>query len=489
MAYFYGASMVTDAFVTAFRIPNLLRDMFAEGALSSAFVPVFKERLVHDGTKKAFPLADVVLTALLLVVSLIVLLGIIAAPAIVYLIANGFVENPELFDLTVGLTRVMFVYLLLVSVSALLMGMLNSLGRFGIPAVAPAMFNIGIVVAVLALHSRLEQPAYALAIGVVIGGIGQAVIQVPSLLRIGYRFRPALSLLDEGLKRVVHLLLPMIVGMSAGRLNILASTLIASFLMEGSISFLSYSYRLMHFPLGVFAVALGTVVLPKASGLAAQDNPDQLNRTFREAVNLNLFVVLPASAVLALLGREIVNLIYAWGAFSQTDAANTALALRHYSYGLIGFSLVRVVVPFFYACNDSRLPMKISFATVALNLALYYPLVKMLDFAGLAAATSLAGIANAVMLLAFLPGKGITIHPGRLGLNSFRMVVAALLAVVVARLVPLPDTFASSALFQRVIELAVPLAGASVLYIFFCFILRVREMKRLFSVLRRQSGE
>jgi putative peptidoglycan lipid II flippase len=482
-AYFFGASMATDAFVTAYRIPNLLRDMFAEGALSSAFVPVFKEKMVKESNEAAFKLADVVITAILAVVGLIVLLGIIASPAIIYLTANGFVPFPDKFSLTVTMTQIMFPYLLLVSLSALVMGMLNSFGRFGIPAISPAMFNIGSVLAVMLLYRFFHQPAYTLAIGVLIGGVGQIAIQLPSLRRVGYHFKLTLNFLDEGLKKVIRLILPMIIGLSAGRINILVSTLLASFLAEGSISYLNYSYRLMHFPLGVFAVALGTVALPKVSELVLRQDRDGLSRTFNQAINVNMFLVIPSAVILALLGDEIVTAIYRWGRFSEADAVNTALALRHYSYGLVGFAAVRVTVPFFYAFGDSRLPMKISVLSVTVNMLIYYPLIKVLDFAGLAAATSLAGLLNFGLLAYYLREKGFPIAYARIGLNLVRITLAALLAFYVAKLVPV--SFAGeTGVVARLAALVVPLVAGTALYLALCFVFRVKEVdrvRRLFS--------
>ncbi len=480
MAYFFGAGMVTDAFLTAFRIPNLLRDMFAEGALSAAFVPVFKEKLVNESDKEAFKLADIVITGILVVVGLIVLLGVIAAPAIVYISAHGFTATPEKFDLTVSLTRIMFVYLLMVSLSALVMGMLNSFGRFGIPALSPALFNLGIIVTVVVLYRFFDQPVYALALGVLVGGAAQLAIQLPPLIKIGFRFRPAFNFLDEGLKKVINLLMPMIVGLSAGRINILLNTLLASFLMQGSISFLSYSYRLMHFPLGVFAVALGTVALPAVSEMAARKDTEGLKRTFDQTLGLNLFVIIPSAVCLAFLGREIVTLIYAWGAFSAEDASNTALALLHYSYGLVGFAAVRVTVPFYYGSGDSKLPMKASIASVAVNMALYYPLIQILNFAGLAAATSVAGLLNFAILLYFLPSRGISLSPGRLGLTVFRISLASLFAFYIARLVPVSFYRGDIEVITRIEELLVPLAVAAILYLLFCTVMGVKEVKDIF---------
>jgi putative peptidoglycan lipid II flippase len=476
MAYYFGASLATDAFVVAFRVPNLLRDMFAEGALSSAFVPVFKEKLVKESDAEAFKLADAVITGILVVVGLIVLLGIVATPAIIYISAKGFTADPFKFDLTVNLTRLMFVYLLLVSLSAAVMGMLNSFGRFGIPAISPACFNIGVIASVLALHRYLGLPVYALAIGVLVGGVGQVLVQLPSLWRIGYRFKPRVAFLDEGFKKVVRLFMPMIVGMSAGRINILVNTLLASFLIEGSISYLNYSYRLMHFPLGVFAVALGTVALPSASEKAARGDMEGLARTFREAISLNMLLIVPSAVVLAVWGHEIVTLIYKWGEFSEVHADNTTLALLHYSYGLIGFAAVRVTVPVFYALGDSKLPMKISIATVFLNMFLYFPMISLLDFAGLSSATSLAALVNFGLLLYFMPKKGVPVSYRGLALNFLRIVLAALLAVIGVRFLPYDFSAGQSEVVGRMLDLLVPVVAGLLMYLGLCYVFRVKEI-------------
>jgi putative peptidoglycan lipid II flippase len=487
MAYFFGASMATDAFVTAFRIPNLLRDMFAEGALSAAFVPIFKEKLVTDTDESAFDLARTVLTGILVIVGGIVLLGIVATPAIIYISATGFTDDPAKFDLTVSLTRWMFPYLLLVSLSALVMGMLNSFGRFGIPAIAPALFNLGIIVLVLVFYGMVDAPVYLMAFGVLVGGLGQLLIQVPPLLRLGFRFRFRFNLFDESVKRVVRLIGPMIAGMSAGRVNILVSTLLASFLAEGTMSYLNYSYRLMHFPLGVFAVALGTVALPRASEIAARNDMPEMARSFTQAINLNMFLILPSAAFLAIMGHDIVQLIYQWGRFDEVATDRTALALLHYSYGLIGFAAVRVTVPTYYALKDSMLPMKASIASVALNLLLYYPLIEILDFAGLAAATSIAGLANFAFLLYYLPSRGVPVNFGALFLGFLRIAVAASLAIFLARMVPVDFQLGGSAVWGRALGLLTTLAVAAILYIVFCMILRVKELSSLRQRFRRRT--
>jgi len=462
MAYFFGASLATDAFIAAFRIPNLLRDMFAEGALSSAFIPVFKGKLVSESKDEAFGLANIVITSVLLVVGGIVLLGILAAPAIVYLSAKGFASDPFKFALTISLTRWMFAYLLLVSLSALVMGMLNSFGRFGIPALSPAAFNLGMIFSMLILQRFLELPVYSLAIGVLIGGVGQLAVQLPALFKTGFRLRWRPSFLDEGLKKVLRLFAPMVLGMSASRVNILLSTLLASFLMAGSISWLNYSYRLMHFPLGVFAVALGTVALPKASEVAARGNMAELARVF-----------------LMLFGRDLVSLVYQHGAFTETDSANTSLALLHYSYGLIGFAGVRVTVPVYYALGDANLPTKISIFSVFVNMALYYPMIKLFGFAGLAAATSLAGLLNFGLLLYFLPRKGLQVSYPEFLLTLLRLGLAAVLGLYVAASLPIDLSHMLPGLMGEMLNFLISMIIAGFLYITLCFVLRVQELRLL----------
>jgi putative peptidoglycan lipid II flippase len=487
MAYYFGASAVTDVFVAAFRIPNLLRDLFAEGALSSAFVPVFKEKLVTESEAAAFGLARIVTTAMLIVIGAVVLLGIVATPFIVYISAYGFTADPEKYDLTVSLTQIMWVYLLLVSLSALVMGILNSFGRFGIPALSPAIFNIGSILCVVLLYHWFDVPIYTMAIGVLVGGLGQLAIQLPSLWRIGFRYRWTFSFLDESFKKVLKLFFPMIAGLSASRVNILVSTLIASFLMEGSLSFLNYSYRLMHFPLGVFAVALGTVALPNASELAARRDMVRLSTAFSDAISLNMFLVVPSAAFLALMGRDLVDVIYRWGAFSEANSAGTTLALLHYSYGLVGFAAVRVTVPIYYALKDAALPMKISVLSVVVNIALYYPLVKILDFAGLAAATSLAGLMNFALLLYFLPRRHVPVAYGPMLLRFVRIGVAAMLAFWAASMVPVAISHGWSDGIGRLFQFAVRLTAGGLLYLVLCAILRVSEIRLIVNRLRGHS--
>lgn len=485
-AYFFGASMATDAFVAAFRIPNLLRDLFAEGALSAAFVPVFKDQLVNESEESAFALARTVLTSIMVVVGGVVLLGIVATPLLIFISANGFADDQAKFALTIELTRVMWVFLLLVSLSALVMGMLNSFGRFGIPALSPALFNIGIVLCVFVMYHWFDIPVYSMAIGVLVGGLAQLVILLPQLWRIGFRFRWDFHFLDENFKRVVKMFLPMVAGLSASRVNILISTLMASYLAEGSISYLNYSFRVMHFPLGVFAVALGTVTLPNASELVARGELGRLGTALSEALSLNLFLIIPSAAFLALMGTDLVDVIYHWGKFSDADTANTGLALLHYSYGLIGFAAVRVIVPTYYALKDSSLPMRISVISVAVNIALYYPLMKMFSFAGLAAATSVAGLVNTGLLLFYLPRKKVTLAYGPLLLSLVRVTVAAVIAFWLAAMLPVPAPSDWPGGVTRLWQFGARFLAGGIMYLVLCAVLRVNEMRLILARFRRR---
>ncbi len=479
MAYFFGASMATDAFVTAFRLPNLLRDLFAEGALSSAFVPVFKEKMVKEGDPEAFRLANTVMTAMLAVVSVVVVLGILATPLIIYMTAHGFTPDKEKFDLTIDLARIMWVFLLLVSVAALVMGMLNAFGRFGVPAISSAMFNVGGIVTLWVLYSHFSTPAYLLALGVVVGGILQLAVQIPSLMRTGYRFRLNFNFANEAFRKMIKLIAPMAIGLSASRVNILVSTLLASFMAEGAISYLNYSYRLMHFPLGVFAVALGTVALTKASEQVAKSDMEGLAGTFLEAFNLNMLLIVPSAVFFIFFAEDFVGLAYRYGKFSQSDSANTALALIHYSYGLIGFAAVRVIVPVYYALTESKLPMKISMLTVGVNILLYWPLIKLMNFAGLAAATSVAGLVNAALLLWLLPSRGVPVPYRQLGIDFCRITLAAVVAFGVAKGLRFDLWPDGSGIIARFVNLVGPLAVAGLLYTLLCYFSGVKELRKL----------
>jgi putative peptidoglycan lipid II flippase len=401
-AYLFGAGFATDAFVAAFRIPNLLRDLFAEGALSAAFIPVFTDYLVNKDKKEAFRLGNLVVNALLVILSGIVLIGILATPWIVDLIAPGFKAIPGKSELTVVLARIMFPFLPLLSLAAVAMGMLNSLRHFGIPAFSPALFNIGMIFSGFFLCPLFNPPILGMAFGALIGGLGQWACQLPSLRREGYRYRPIVSFSDPGVRRIIVLMTPAILGLASTQINIFVNTVIASLLPQGSPSYLNYSFRLMHFPLGVFGVAVATVTLPIVATYAAQRDIPNVLATCCSSLRLVFFLTLPSIFFLAAASKPIVATLFQHGHFTYSDTLFTSQALIFYSFGLFAYASIRVVAPVFYALGDTRTPVKVSVLTVAFNIALNLAFMRPLSFRGLALATSLSGMINMFMLTALL---------------------------------------------------------------------------------------
>jgi putative peptidoglycan lipid II flippase len=414
-AYLLGSGFAADAFFAATRIPNLLRDLFAEGALAAAFVPVVSEKLAKDDRESVNALTSRMMVALGLVVGAVVLIGVLAAPWIVRGLAPGFAEVPGKTELTTLLVRWTFPYLWLISLAALVAGTLNAMHRFGVPASAPILFNVGHIATAVIFYSVFDPPVMALAVGVTVGAFAQLVFQWPALKRAGCAFRPAWPWRDPDVRRVFKLMLPVVLGLAALQLNNLATTLIATLLPEGSLSYLTYAFRLMHFPLGVFAVAIGTAVLPRASAQVALKDHAALSDTYSEGVQLAFFLVLPAALFLVLFPEAIVGVIYQRGAFSAADTISTAAALRFYAIGLVGYTGVRVTAPFFYAHNDTGRPMRIAMAAVAVNIVLNIVLAVPLGFRGLALANALSGTLNFVLLAWLLQKRyGIVVDRRRM---------------------------------------------------------------------------
>ena len=402
IAWFFGAGMAADAFFVAFRIPNLLRRLFAEGALSIAFVPVFTEVIEKEGMDEAASVARSAMRMLTVVLTVVTLIGIVAAPALVWIIAPGFADDPDKFAVTVHLTRIMFPYILLVGLVALAMGILNPLGHFAAPALAPVLLNLAMIGGILFIAPYMEDPVTGLAVGVIIGGVLQLLLQLPFLARKGVRFWQAARLYHPVLKKVAILMGPMVFGAAVYQINQLVGTLLASLLPEGSVSYLYYADRLVQFPLGVFAIALATAVLPSLSRQAAAKDMDALKDTFGYAMRLVFFITLPAMVGLIVLREPIVALLLRWGAFKVETVRLTAYALLFYAAGLWAFSAVRIVVSVYYALQDTKTPVKIACISVAANIVLSIVLMQFLAHGGLALATSLASMVNLALLLLVL---------------------------------------------------------------------------------------
>ncbi len=401
-AFFFGASAINDAFVAAFRIPNLLRDMFAEGALSSAFVPVFTDYMKKRSLQDAFRMANLAINALLLILSLITILGIIFAPNIVSLIAPGFAETPGKTQLTVTLTRIMFPFLIMVSVSALVMGVLNSLHHFTISALAPATFNICMIGAGFILCPFFKEPIIGMAIGALLGGLTQLFIQVPSLIKAGFRYTFQISFKDEGVRRIIKIMAPAAIGLAAMQINIFINTLLASLLNDGSVSYLNYSFRLMYLPLGVFGVAIGTVSLPMVAACVSKGDIAGIKNTIAFCFRLLFLLTIPSTIGLIVLSEPIIGLIYEHGEFHQKDTIATAHALICYAVGLFPYAALKILVPTFYSLKDTRTPVKISIGCVLINIVLNLILMRFMSHMGLALATSISAGINMGFLLIIL---------------------------------------------------------------------------------------
>jgi len=398
MSHFFGAGIAVDSFNAAFRIPNLLRDFFAEGALSVAYVPVFSEKLKKEGKEQAFLLTSTILTVLSVILGLVSVIGIIIAPWIVRVIAPGFADSPGQIELTVTMTRIMFPFLAFVAAAAAIMGTLNCFGRFGIPALAPAGFNMASIIAGIFFRRYFDPPILVMAWGATIGGIIQMAMQIPQLYKLGFRFRFRFSFTDNAVSKIIKLMGPAAVGVAAAQLNIIVGTLLASLQPAGSISYLSYAFRLMHFPLGVFGVAVAAVSLPDLSAIAAEGKTELLFSKYIRSCKTQLLFLWPSALFLIVGARPICAVIYQHGLFGWQDSINAAYALQAYSVGLIFFGLVRLAAQVFYAHKNTATPVRISMITVGINILLSLLLMKPLGFVGLALAPSLSAAANFTML-------------------------------------------------------------------------------------------
>jgi putative peptidoglycan lipid II flippase len=438
MARLFGAGLIYDAFMLGFRIPNLTRDLFAEGALSSAFVPTFTEYLSTRSKEEAARLANLVATAILIVVGALCALGMIFAPALVHLLAPGYGEVPGKFELAVRMTRIMFPFLLLVALAAQAMGVLNASNRFAVPALASTFFNIGSVgFGVLigyGLGPRLHlSHIEGMAVGVVLGGALQLAWQMPSLHRLGFRFHAAINWSDPGLRRILRLMAPAILGNAAVQVNVMVNTNFASSIydpqrgFDGPVSWLSYAFRFMQLPLGLFGVAMASATLPSISRSAAEGNMEDFRRTLSKSLGMVFLLTVPSSVGLVVLGKSIIGAIYQGGKFHLYDTEQTAIALSCYSIGLAGYAALKVLNPAFYALNDARTPMLVSIVSIAINYATAATMIRAANLrqAGLALSTSVVALFGFFVLFAILRKRIHGIHGRELASGVLKVLVAS----------------------------------------------------------------
>jgi putative peptidoglycan lipid II flippase len=405
VAFALGAGPLADAFFVAFRLPNLLRRLFAEGSLTMAFVPVFTRVRQDQGDEAAFVLARSVQIWLLIILGVIVLMAMLFAEPITLIVAPGFSRDPALLATTATLVRICFPYILFISGVALCMGVLNSMGHFLAPALAPCVLNIVLILCALgAVCMDLSVP-HALAFGVLVAGMGQWLLQQPFLHRQGFYWKGPVRVYDPGVKRIGTLMLPSVFGSAVYQLNILLGTMMASFLPLGSISYLYYADRLVQFPLGIFGVAIGTAALPSLSGLAARREWQGFASALSLSMHLTLVISLPAAAGLAALATPIVSLLFERGAFSTAAVSGTAFALQAYAAGLPAFSCVRSLVSAYYALEDTKTPVWVAVGCLLLNIGMGLILMQFWGHVGLAVATSLSSWANVLLLIWLLARK------------------------------------------------------------------------------------
>lgn len=401
----FGVGLGMDAFFVAFKIPNFMRRLFAEGAFSQAFVPVLGEYRTQRSHEEVRSLVDRVAGTLAGILSLLTLLGVLGSPVLVTLFAPGFLDDPAKFSLTAELLGITFPYLLLISLVAFAAGVLNTYGRFAAPAFAPVWLNVVLIGAALWVAPRLDEPMLALAWGVFLAGIVQLLFLLPSLAKLKLLPRPRWGWRDSGVSKILRLMGPGILGSSVAQINLLFDTLIASFLVTGSVSWLYYSDRLVEFPLGIFGIALATVILPSLSRHHAEANPERFSQTLDAGLRWVLLIGLPAATGLALLAAPMVATLFLYGDFAPQDVRMSALSLMAYSLGLPGFMLVKVLAPAFYARQDARTPVKVAvtamLSNMVLNVLFTVPMVLLAipgPHAGLALATSVAAYVNAGLL-------------------------------------------------------------------------------------------
>jgi putative peptidoglycan lipid II flippase len=489
LAGLFGAGNEMDAFVVAFRIPNLVRDLFAEGVMSAAFVPAFTRHLTLHGKASGWRLGNNVLNALLVVTIALVVLGMVFAGPLVSLYAGGFARVPGKLELTVRLTRIVLPFLPMVAVAAVAMGMLNSLHHYFLPALSPAMFNVATLVCagvLVPLMPALGQPRImGIALAALIGGVGQIAVQWPSLRKEGFRYEAVLDPTDKGLRDVVLLMGPGTIGLAATQVNIFVNTLLATSQGTGAVSWLTYAFRLMYLPIGLFGVSIATAVLPAVSRHAAVGDVDGIRATVSRGLAMMLMLNIPATVGLFVLARPIIELLFEHGRFGPADTAATAAALRLYAVGLVGYSAARIVSPTFYALRQSRVSVAVSIAAIATNIGLSLSFVPVMGFRGLALGTSIAALADGTALVLLLRRRLGGIDGARLTATLARVAAAAALMGAVAWGIEhvLAGVVPGHQFFLRAGRLGAAIVGALVALMGAAKLLRIEEFDEALGVL------
>ncbi len=487
VAGFFGAGLTTDAFFVAFRIPNLLRRLLAEGSLTVSFVPVFTEYLRNKTREEALELANITFTALSIILVAVSLLGVLFSPLIVTVMAPGFARMPAQNELAVFLTRLMFPYILLISLVALCMGILNSLRHFAAPALSPVVLNVAMILSALTLRGFFQEPVVALAVGVMAGGVLQLAMQWPFLIKMGVRLKPDFRFRHPGVKRIGMLMLPAAFGAAIYQINIFIGTILASLLQAGSVSYLYYADRIVELPLGVFAIAVGTATLPSFSEQAAQGRIEELKRTISFSLRLILFITIPATIALIALRVPIISVLFQRGEFGVQSTELTAQALLCYAVGLWAFSVIRIIVAAFYSLQDTRSPMKAAIVALIVNALFSVALMFPLKHGGIALATSIASAVNVGMLWVILTRRVGPILDGEFAPSVGKTALASLVMWGVILLIDLLTPWNTAGhLGARLIYLALCVTAGGAAFFAAAHLLKSPDMAIAVGALRRR---
>jgi len=473
IAYVFGYSIATDAFWLGFTIPNFFRLLLAEGALSTAFIPVFSEWLAKEGEESARKLVNNVLNLIIILLLLIVSVGIFFAPKYVPYLAVGFKQVSSQMGLTVRLTQIMFPFLFFISIAALVMAFLNCKGHFAAPAFAPIFFSLALISCAFLLAPKYG--IYSLGIGVVIGGALQLLVQIPSLIRKGFRYYPLLSIYHPGVRKIAKLAGPAILGGITLQINIIINRIFASTLATGSVSALLYAMRLIQFPLGIFAIALSTAIFPR--------------QTVSLGVRVVLLVLIPSSLGLILIGKPLISLLFEHGAFVARDTLMTWQALFYYSLGLLAMGEVMVLSRAFYSLQDVFTPVKVSLAVLVLNILLNFLLISPLKHSGLALATSLSMIFNVIILFFLLRRKLKRLEGKKIFFSLAKIsFITIIMGMVVYLILKGVSTLDMPSLVSGIIQVSLALGAGAVVFFFLSYLLKLEELKVLLEAFRKSPS-
>ncbi len=487
MAYFFGATAFTDAFWIAFRIPNLLRRLFAEGSLTISFIPIFTEMLERKDRMEAKKVSDIVFSLLFAITIIVSVLGVIFSPYIVKLFAYGF--DRETFELSVALNRIMFPYIFFISLTALSMGVLNSLRHFFAPAFSPVLLNLSMIIAIFALFNQFGLPIYSAAAGVILGGMLQLLIQIPFLRASGFLFSFTTNLRNPAVKRIGLLLVPQLFGLAVYNLNLIVSSQYASFMPEGTISYLYFAERLTEFPLGIIAVSIATVLLPNLSSYISRGDYAKFHETYSFTLRLLLFILIPALAGLIALRIPICNILYQRGEFTYEATLATAQTLAGYCLGLWAVGGLRVTAPAFYAMQDTKTPVVVAFFAFLLNAALGFVLgfTLRLEHTGLALANSASSVFNFLALVYLLERRTGDLKERTILLFCFKIIViSAVMAGAAWWVSTYADWTGSGFSVKKIAVLALSIGASGIIFITLTKILKIEEAGFLLNLIRRK---